>query len=538
MKCEVKAAMAMLLASVMLSACGGGGGSGSTGDASSSASSAASSGGSSSSASEASSSSSSTATISSLGADGWASVGTGTTGGHGAASDKIYTVSNRNELIQALYGKGASIADDGSVSGTLDASPKIIYVSGTISLNMNKALVEYTDDAYVQASCAATEGYATAAAMWSAYYAAYRPSVWGVGAVSEPDSVDNVRGKPAYARGCAATLQKKVVMLKVPSNTSIIGLGSSAKIVHGTLVLGESSAAVDNIVVRNLGFEDAFDFFPAWDPTDSNTGRWNSAYDLISVMYATHVWIDHNTFSDGSRIDHDYPSVWTETVGGVDYSASDFKVQHHDGLIDVTKVGNYVTISHNDFHDHDKSFLIGGTDTPSTTAENPSVLKVTFHDNYFRNLKQRQVRVRYGMVHLYNNYYEGSLASTANYSWLVGWTVGQSGKIHAENNVFAIGPGSNAAATVANLYGASISTSKITTCTALGYSADQCGAFFYDSGTVLNGVTVNVTGAITAAYSTVSGTQYWSPATYYSYGLAATTNLASTVPAAAGVGKL
>jgi pectate lyase len=534
MKSEVKAAVAILAASLMLSACGGGGG-----DSSSSSSSSTSSGTSSSSSTSSASSSSSASTITSLGADGWAAYSTGTTGGSGAASGKIYTVTDRNELIQALYGNGATISDDGSVSGTLDASAKIIYVSGTISLNMNKALVEYTDDAYVKASCAySTEGYSTAAAMWSAYYAAYRPSVWGAGSVSVPDSVDNTTGKPAYARGCAAGLQKKVVMLKVPSNTSIIGLGSSAKIIHGNLVLGESSAQVDNIVIRNITFEDAFDFFPQWDPTDSSVGRWNSAYDLISVMYATHVWIDHNTFSDGERVDHNYPSVWTETVNGTDYTSSDFKVQHHDGLVDVTKVGNYVTISHNYFHDHDKSFLIGGTDTPSTSAENPTVLKVTFHDNYFKNLKQRQARVRYGMVHLYNNYYEGTLDANASYPWLVGWTVGQSGKIYAENNVFSIAAGSTAAAAVSNLYGASISSSKITTCTGLGYSTDQCGAFFYDSGTILNGTTVNVTSAITTAYSTVSATVYWAPATYYAYSLSATTNLATSVPAAAGVGKL
>ena len=50
--------------------------------------------------------------------------------------------------------------------------------------------------------------------------------------------------------------------------------------------MGTSSAAVaNNIIVRNITFEDAFDFFPAWDSTDSTTGRWNTSYDLISVLY-------------------------------------------------------------------------------------------------------------------------------------------------------------------------------------------------------------------------------------------------------------
>ncbi len=463
----------------------------------------------------------------SLGADGWASTSGGTTGGNGATAAKTYTVTNRNQLIQALYGNTATIAADGGVTaGTLDPDPKIIYVRGTISLNVNQALVEQSADDYVRASCAATRyGYADEAALWSAYYAAYRPAVWG--------NATTVSGTPESARACAADAQKKAVRLYVPSNTSIIGLGGDARITHGNLVLGTSAAPVDNIVVRNVTFEDAFDFFPEWDPTDSTTGRWNSAYDLISVMYATHVWIDHSTFSDGSRLDKSYPSVWTETVKGVDYRGSDFKVQHHDGLVDITKLGNLVTISNSLFFNHDKSFLIGGTDTASRTAENPSVLKVTFHDNYFRGLRQRQPRVRFGQVHVYNNYYEGTLDSAADYPWLVGWTVGQSGKIYAENNVFQIAGG----ASVTNLWSVSVSASRTNACVALGYTSADCAATFVDSGTVLNGVAVDAMSSLVARYPAVSGTS-WRPILSYAYSPKSTTGLSAQIIAEAGAGKL
>lgn len=40
------------------------------------------------------------------------------------------------------------------------------------------------------------------------------------------------------------------------------------------------------------------DCFPQWDPTDGSTGNWNSAYDAVSLRGATHVWVDHNSFSD------------------------------------------------------------------------------------------------------------------------------------------------------------------------------------------------------------------------------------------------
>jgi pectate lyase len=87
-----------------------------------------------------------------------------------------------------------------------------------------------------------------------------------------------------------------------------------------------------------------------------------------------------------------------------------------EALACITKSANLVTMSYNHLHNHDKSMLIGGTDTASLTAENPGVPKTTFHHNYFQNLVQRQPRVGYGMIHLYNNYFAGSNTATL-YNW-------------------------------------------------------------------------------------------------------------------------
>lgn len=467
---------------------------------------------------------------------------------------KTYTVTNRNELIQALYGNSATINTNGSFSGTLDASKKIIYVSGTISLNVNKALTELTADDYVgfvnSAGCSGytTNTYTSESALWSAYYAAYRPSVWGTGATG----ASTVSGTPETARACFAAQQKKNVYIPVPSNTSIIGIGSSAKIIHGSLVLGSSSSApVDNIVIRNIAFEDSFDFFPQWDPTDSSSGRWNSAYDLVSVLYATHVWLDHNEFSDGdgTRFDANYPSPFTETYNGVDYGSAAnallFHIQHHDGLTDITKNANYVTSSYNYYHDHDKSILIGGTDTASTSAENPSALKVTFHHNYFKNLRQRQPRVRYGMVHVFDNYFSGNM-SAANYPFSVAWFAGQGAKLYVENNVMDV----TGAASASDVYGGSASSSKVSSCTSTMSAGDNnyCSAFIYVNNNVLNSSSLGTqdlsSGLVTStstpwfASGVTSGAPTATPSSYYSYTLDATTNLSTTVPANAGVGKL
>jgi pectate lyase len=465
------------------------------------------------------------ARVSSLGADGWASTGGGTTGGDGATAARTYTVTNRNELVQALYGNTAVIAEDGSITGgTLDPSRKLIYVSGTVSLNVNRALTEQTADAYVLGSCAsATYGYRTDAALQAEYIAAYRPSVWGNAAVPS--------GRPESARVCAQQQQRRVVALQLPSNTSILGIGADARIVHGNLLLGTNSVPVENVVLRNLSFEDSFDFFPQWDPTDSTTGRWNSAYDLISVINAQRVWIDHNNFSDAERTDDRFPSVFPETVNGVDYRGADFKVQHHDGLVDVTRLGNLVTVSNNLMFNHDKVSLVGGSDTASRTAENPDVLKVTYSGNWFRDLRQRLPRVRYGQVHVYNNLYTGTRASSP-YGLLVAWTVGQSGKIYAENNVFAVPD-----ASVDNLYSTSISAARTTACVALGYSAAQCASTFYAAGTLLNGVAVDVQTPLLARFPAVTQTG-WRPASFYSYTAREPSAVEAIVRAYAGVGRL
>lgn len=464
------------------------------------------------------------ATVSSLGATGWASTEGGTTGGNGATAAKTYMVANRNDFVQAMYGGTATIADDGSVTGTLDNSPKILYITGTVSLNMNRALREQTADDYVAGSCASTtHGFADAATLDTAYRAAYRPSVWG--------TTREVSGTPESARACAAAQQRRVVQVQVPSNTSILGMGVNARIINGNLNIGPSSSApVENIVIRNMAFEDSFDFFPQWDPTDS-TGRWNSLYDLVSVQYARKVWIDHNSFSDGARTDDRFPSVWTERVNGIDFSGSDFKVQHHDGLVDVTRNGDLVTMSNNLFSNHDKGGLIGGTDTLSATAENPNALRVTFNDNWYRNVRQRIPRVRYGRVHVYNNLFEGVLSGNA-YNLLVAYTVGQSGKIYSENNVFEV-PG----ATATTLVNTSISASRTNTCLQLGYPQDQCASTFFDSGTILNGAPVGLQVSVLSRFPAVTETR-WNPVLFYGYTTMPTAAVAASVRAGAGTGRL
>jgi pectate lyase len=65
----------------------------------------------------------------------------------------------------------------------------------------------------------------------------------------------------------------------------------------------------------------------------------------------------------------------------------------------------------------------------------PGKLNVTVHHNLFANTLQRLPRVRFGQVHVYNNFYV--IPDPARFVYALG--VGVRSKIFAESNVFGLG---------------------------------------------------------------------------------------------------
>ena len=245
-------------------------------------------------------------------------------------------------------------------------SPRSSYVSGVIDAN--------TDDTGAPLTCAdyARDGYTL-----DAYLAAYDPAVWGWD--QEPS------GPVEDARAASQAAQRERIDIRVGANTTLIGL-PGAEITGAALQI----ANVSNVIVRGLTLTNAHDCFPSWDPTDGETGNWNSEWDLLTVTGSTNVWIDHNDLSDGDALDALQPS----------YFGRPFQI--HDGLLDVVRAADLVTVSWNRFHDHDKVMLIGNSDSRTTDRGR---LRVTLHHNEFRDLGQRAPRVRFGQVDAYNNHY-------------------------------------------------------------------------------------------------------------------------------------
>ncbi|GAA1395822.1 family 16 glycoside hydrolase [Catellatospora coxensis] len=155
-------------------------------------------------------------------------------------------------------------------------------------------------------------------------------------------------------------------MHDVSSDKTIVGLGSTARLVGGGLNIGlpisdavtsPPANAVHNIIIRNLSISGASD-------------------DLINVqMFSHHIWIDHLDLSDGG-----------------------------DGALDIKRGSDLITVSWNRFHDHDKTTLVGHDD--ANDAQDTGRLRVTYHHNFFDRSDQRNPRVRFSpLVHVYNNYY-------------------------------------------------------------------------------------------------------------------------------------
>ncbi|MGP4113812.1 pectate lyase family protein [Streptomyces sp. 4N509B] len=315
--------------------------------------------------------------------DGWGAAEGHVTGGSAADAEHVYTVDTRAELVAAL------------AAGDAD-TPRIIKVRGTIDAN--------TDDEGNPLTC---EDYATDGYTLQGYLDAYDPETWGV---VEPS------GPMEEARLASAANQAERVRLSVGSNTTLVGLGDDATLLGATVDVRDA----ENVIIRNLTFEDAYDCFPQWDPTDGEFGEWNSEYDNLVVYGSRRVWVDHNTLTDGRRPDAEQPRYFGRLY------------QQHDGLFDIVRGADLVTVSWNVMRDHSKTILLGNSDGAGATDRGR--LRVTFHHNLFENLGERVPRVRFGQVDVYNNHFRQAAGSDFGYTWGIGFEA----QLVAEHNAFSL----------------------------------------------------------------------------------------------------
>ena len=309
--------------------------------------------------------------------DGFASVGNGTTGGANATEQNVFKVTNKKEFVSALKNRK-------------NTTPKIVLVYGTIDFDTDDNGKPLTMKDYM------VDGYD-----FQQYLETHKP---------QSKAPKSLKDEQEAKRKASQKNQSQSITVHVPANTSIIGV-DNAKLKGVNLVLDS-----DDVIIRNIQFESPYDYFPSWDPKDGPEGNWNSQYDSLSIKGGTHIWIDHCSFQDGSETVQKYFGR---------------KYEHRDGLLDITNEADYITISYSIFENHNKTMLIGNSD--SNVADEDK-LHVTLHHNYFHNVVQRVPRVRYGQVHIYNNYF-ASDTTNGEYAYAYSLGVGKHSQIYAENNV-------------------------------------------------------------------------------------------------------
>lgn len=195
--------------------------------------------------------------------------------------------------------------------------------------------------------------------------------------------------EPLVIRVCG-TLRSPA--LRVSSNKTLVGVGENPTLEGGIAIRGTAEAHVQNVVVKNLRVHAA-----------------TSEVEGVGVMVdkAHHVWIDHSEIFDAAG-----------------------------GLLHVVHAADFVSVSWTKFHftpatpdlEHRFACMIGNSD--DDRDEDSGHLRVTLHHNWWADyIRQRAPRVRFGDVHLFNNYW-----STAGNDYSIWAAVGS--RVLLENNYF------------------------------------------------------------------------------------------------------
>ena len=129
--------------------------------------------------------------------------------------------------------------------------------------------------------------------------------------------------------------------------------------------IGLFCVRASNIIIRNIHFRQP---------------KANNGADAVSMQDCDGVWVDHCTFTSLNQT-KDY----------------------EDGSCDITHASKNVTVSWCHFVLTQKSCLVGH----SNSATDDVAITATFHHNWFDQSSSRHPRVRFGTVHVYNNFFDG-----------------------------------------------------------------------------------------------------------------------------------
>ena len=131
--------------------------------------------------------------------------------------------------------------------------------------------------------------------------------------------------------------------------------------------IGFFCVRAQNIIIRNINFQQP-------------KAKGSNGADAVSMQESEGIWVDHCTFTSLNQT-KDY----------------------EDGSTDITHATKNVTVSWCHYIKTQKSCLVGHS--KSATAD--KAITATFHHNWYEKSSSRHPRVRYGTVHVYNNFFDG-----------------------------------------------------------------------------------------------------------------------------------
>ena len=320
--------------------------------------------------------------------DGFASVGFAFKGDLNSS----VTVRTKAELLSALRKGG------------------VIYVNGMIDLSDGMLPEE------AGGSNAALDAFVKKYSKFSTYKE-YKDAYVAACTLSTEDSSKGPKSSLYETMHTLNLAYRDVITLTLRANTYLVGANENSGFFGGSI----SISGVSNVIIRNLTIRDAYDPFPHHEANDG----YNAQHDTVSIQNSKNIWIDHCTICDTRTVSH------VLTAG-----KNDEKWQTYDGLCDIANGCDNITVSYCKFMNHDKTMLIGSSDSESIT---PEKRHVTLHHNYFYNCGQRLPMVRLTTVHTYNNFFE--VDSSAPYKSNYALGVRYNALIQSENNYYGKGTG-------------------------------------------------------------------------------------------------
>jgi pectate lyase len=173
--------------------------------------------------------------------------------------------------------------------------------------------------------------------------------------------------------------------VNVNSNKTLLGVGATG-FLEG---VGLNINGKRNIIVRNLKMT----MSTVTNTYINDEGRPQVAVndgDCVSIQGSSqNIWVDHCEFYNLDPATQPNQDLF-------------------DGLVDAKGSSQYITVSWNYFHDHHKCHLIGSSDTDVADR------KMSFHHNFYKNIKERVPSYRGGTAHVFNNYYQHVAGSGVN----------------------------------------------------------------------------------------------------------------------------